>query len=843
MKSLAKKIALQFFLVITFIFLVLFGVLLFLSSAFMREHTDKELRNAIDAIYMSLRTGAPLDIVESELPYFITYTIFRADTKEILDTNDPFIPTLPVTNGKCWKYVEKNFYTDGDLDLLYKSKCINTSSGMVTVQVSIDMQSQSDIMPKVPIFLKVGMVILLPLLLVSYLASYLIAKHTLRPIVQMTSAAAKINSDNLDATLSVSESHNELDNLASTFNDLFLRIKQDFIAVQAANEAKSAFLSNMSHEIRTPINAVLGLDEMILRESSESNIKEYALDIQSSGKSLLSIINDILDFSKIEAGKMEIIPVNYDVCEVINNLQNMILPRAQKKGLDFFVNVDENIPCTLRGDEIRVKQCILNILTNAVKYTKDGSVTMNIGFERLTDSDIMLKVQVIDTGIGIKAQDIKKLFSPFERIEEKRNRTIEGTGLGMSIVKSLLNAMGSSLEVKSVYGEGSDFSFAIKQSVVNWEKIGNYAERRSATKDYEESFQAPEAKILVVDDTQMNLTVVKGLLKASRIQIDTALSARSALEMAKKTKYDILFIDHRMPEMDGVEMLHALRADSESVNEQSVCIALTANAISGSREMYLAEGFNDYLSKPIDTAKLEAMLRTFLPKDKIILRGEKGFVAQEKKRNGTGGESQIEELWQKIFAQDVAAAIKNCGSAECFYEATRNFYDGISEKSDAILRYAAEGDYQNYTVLVHALKSSARLIGIEKLSAMALHLEQCGDKAKSGGVDAESAIAEIKAKTDELVSLYRSYEARFAALFGERHANESEKSAIDTNRLQEGLAALKEVVSVYDFDSADCIMCELSSYEMPKDFKERFKEIKKALQCADQSALMSLLDF
>ncbi|MBQ9480503.1 MAG: response regulator, partial [Selenomonadaceae bacterium] len=324
-----------------------------------------------------------------------------------------------------------------------------------------------------------------------------------------------------------------------------------------SNQMKSDFLANMSHELRTPLNAILGMDEMILRGSRENDTVECAENIRIAGNNLLGLVNDILDFSKIEAGKMEIINVDYQLSSVLNDLVNMIHPRVDKKGLQLIANADENLPTMLFGDEIRIKQVVTNILTNAVKYTEKGSVTLTVDFKKITDDKILLRFEVKDTGIGIKQEDIPKLFSAFERIEEKRNRTIEGTGLGMNITQKLLQLMNTKLNVSSVYGEGSTFSFEVEQRVLDWTPLGNFEEafRNSLTqrKIYHEKFIAPTANILVVDDTVMNLTVVKGLLKQTRIQITTAESGFECLELVRQRKFDIIFLDHRMPTMDGIE--------------------------------------------------------------------------------------------------------------------------------------------------------------------------------------------------------------------------------------------------------------------------------------------------
>ncbi|MCR4657252.1 MAG: response regulator [Lachnospiraceae bacterium] len=397
-------------------------------------------------------------------------------------------------------------------------------------------------------------------------------------------------------------------------------------AADSANEAKSRFLANMSHEIRTPINAVLGMDEMILRESGEEAVRSYAADIMSAGRTLVSLVNDILDLSKVEEGKMEIIPVQYDLSVLINDLSNMIRDRAVKKGLKFYVEVDEAIPHLLIGDEIRIKQCALNILSNAVKYTEEGFVRMKFSYEKKPplkdegeDRHIILCFLVEDTGIGMHKEDMETLFSPYERLEERRNRTIEGTGLGMSITRQLLSLMGSDLSVESEYGKGSVLSFRVEQEVVRWDAIGDCLLRTDEIKGvdgyYHELFHAPDARILVVDDTEINLTVINSLLKRTQIQIDTAMSGRDALTLAKVNPYDVIFIDHMMPDMDGIETLKRLR-EMEG-EKKTPAVALTANAVSGSRRRYIDAGFTDYLAKPIDGRKLERLLKRLLPEEKL----------------------------------------------------------------------------------------------------------------------------------------------------------------------------------------------------------------------------------
>ncbi|MCR5502765.1 MAG: response regulator [Lachnospiraceae bacterium] len=396
----------------------------------------------------------------------------------------------------------------------------------------------------------------------------------------------------------------------------------------AASEAKSSFLSNMSHEIRTPINAVLGMNEMILRESDDETILSYSENIKAAGNTLLELVNDILDFSKIEAGKIEIIPVDYDLSDVIRDLTNLIAIRTDAKGLELKLDIDSSMPKTLNGDEIRIKQVITNILTNAAKYTEKGSVTFKLSCKK-TDREnnkVTIRVSVTDTGMGIKPEDMEKLFTKFERIEEKRNRRIEGTGLGMSITRSLLEMMGSRLEVESVYGQGSTFSFDLEQKVVVWDQIGDDEQsgkdRRKTRESYKEKLQAPNVHVLVVDDNKVNLKVFQLLVKNTRIQTDTAESGDECLKKASEKPYDIIFLDHMMPGKDGTETLHELR-QMNGPNHDTPVICLTADAISGAREQYISAGFTDYLTKPIYPELLEEMLIEMLPEEKITLMDNK----------------------------------------------------------------------------------------------------------------------------------------------------------------------------------------------------------------------------
>lgn len=388
-----------------------------------------------------------------------------------------------------------------------------------------------------------------------------------------------------------------------------------------SNQAKARFLAHMSHEIRTPINAVLGMDEMILRESKEENIREYARDIQSAGRSLLSLINDILDFSKIESGKMEIIPIEYDLSSLLNDCYNMMALRAKEKNLDFRIENNPSLPKRLYGDELRVRQIIINLLSNAVKYTKKGSVVLRVD-GTWENKDIILKITVRDTGIGIRIEDQQKLFQSFQRVDEKRNINVEGSGLGLAITNQLVQQMGGTISVESEYGKGSVFQAKIIQKVLSAEALGDfskgYVQPEEEKEHYHKSFSAPLAKVLAVDDMEVNLKVFAALLKDTQIQVDTALSGMECLKKLQKEKYDIIFLDHMMPELDGVETLRNMKTLIDNKNTDTPVIMLTANAISGAKEEYLAAGFSDYLSKPLQPKLLEKMVLKYLPKELVV---------------------------------------------------------------------------------------------------------------------------------------------------------------------------------------------------------------------------------
>ena len=383
---------------------------------------------------------------------------------------------------------------------------------------------------------------------------------------------------------------------------------------QSANAAKSNFLANMSHEIRTPINAVLGFNSIIIRDSKEPEIVEHAENIQAAGNSLLALINDILDFSKIEAGKMDIVPDKYGINSLINDCQNMLYIKFADKNLEFKIENDETMPSSLFGDEVRIRQICINLLNNAVKYTDEGSVLFKVGYKPLDDMTITLCISVTDTGQGISEENQKHLFEKFKRIEEKRNRNVEGTGLGLVLVKTLTELMGGKIFVESKEGEGSTFSVEIPQKIVNRNPAGKYSREVRVKNEAQkmEDLADTEGTILVVDDVPMNLKVMKHLLAKSKLEVDMSESGLDAISKVKEKKYDIIFIDHMMPGMDGIETLQQMKRLRNNPNAETPVVMLTANAIEGIKEEYIKEGFDEYLSKPINFGPLRDVIKKYI---------------------------------------------------------------------------------------------------------------------------------------------------------------------------------------------------------------------------------------
>ncbi len=537
----------------------------------------------------------------------------------------------------------------------------------------------------------------------------------------------------------------------------------------AASQAKSQFLAQMSHEIRTPINAVLGMNEMILRESNNPDVIEYANNIQSAGKTLLTLINSILDFSKIEDGKMEIIPVRYETVRLIDDLVHMISEKARKKGLAFKTDIDPTLPQSLYGDDVRLRQIVTNLLTNAVKYTHTGSVTLHMSGKPVDNDTLELQVKISDTGIGIRKEDLGKLFQSFQRLDEEKNRNIEGTGLGIAIVQKLLTMMDSRLEVASEYGRGSEFSFKLKQKVIDRNPIGEYDERHLKPVDSgadKKFLTAAGAKVLAVDDNDMNLKVISGLLKRNKIVPDLADSGQQCIEMAKKNFYHIIFLDNMMPGMNGIETLKVMRREN-ILSDRTAVVMLTASAIAGMREVYLREGFDDYLSKPIDVGELEAILERHLSAELVSFAVEENLSAPPTQipppedDDEPAGEDEFGKRDRQHFAAtcpdiDLDTGLKYCMDSKSFFvEMLTTFVD--PQRPEKIQAAFDADDWKNYQILVHALKSTSLSIGATALSERAKVLELA---AKDGNTDL------IKANHADLMTAYQSVRNQIATWLG-----------------------------------------------------------------------------
>lgn len=592
----------------------------------------------------------------------------------------------------------------------------------------------------------------------------------------------------------------------------FFETQREKLSAEASSEAKTSFLANMSHEIRTPINAIIGMDEMIIRESKEAGIIRYANNIRNASKTLLSLINDILDFSKVESGKMEIINSNYQVSSMLNDLVNMIQSRASDKSLELILDIDEQLPCELYGDEVRLRQIITNLLTNAVKYTKEGSVTLKIRVTKLENSIGRLDVAVIDTGIGIRKEDQGKLFDSFQRVDEAKNHNIEGTGLGLALTKYLLEAMGSKLLLESEYGKGSAFYFGLEQKIVDDTPIGDYQKMyeksRQENERYRESFQAPDALILVVDDTRMNLEVCKGLLKKTKVQIDVAESGAECLQMCEQKEYHLILLDHKMPHMDGVECLQRIRQQEEGLNTNTTVIALTANAITGAKEYYLKNGFDDYLSKPVQGEKLEQLLCQYLPSE-LLLSPEEATIASY--------ETMSTEV-PEIIGIDEEDALSYAGeSQEEYLKNLKLYLEEYDSKRTQIQEAFEKDDWENYQILAHSIKSTSRLIGANDMSLLAKSMEEAAAKRNAIRIRGDHEVF-----MDQYERLCQRIKVAVANVV--MTSNVPELKPVTKDEMHELISHMKTSVDEFDMSALHDQLEQLIGYDYLKNVKDHMQE-------------------
>ena len=581
----------------------------------------------------------------------------------------------------------------------------------------------------------------------------------------------------------------------------------------AANVAKSSFLANMSHEIRTPINAVLSMDEMILRECEEEHILEYAKDIKTAGNTLLSLINDILDLSKIESGKMELIENNYCIKDVIKDVNVLISEKAKAKGLKFELNISPNVPTVFYGDSLRIKQIIINLLNNAVKYTHEGIVTFMLSMCKVKDSkEVVLYIRIKDTGIGIKQEDMEKLFAKFQRIDEQQNIHIEGTGLGMSITKQFVDMMHGTIKVKSNYGEGSEFTVVIPQKIIDYTPIGSNIYEEDKEQAYTPSFTAPNATVLVTDDNPMNRKSIALLLKQTLIKVDMAESGEKCISKCNTNNYDIIFLDHQMPGMDGIETLQHIK----KITGDTPIIMLTANALAGAKESYIKAGFTDFLSKPVEPMLLEKMVYQYLPEHKKNVILQKQFF-----KTKTAPLERTEDL--SFFSEE--AAMTKCVTKEIFIEMAVEFISSYEVTKKRIEQAYIEKT-SNYKISVHALKSNARMVGLNQLGALAEKQEYLAENGSWGIMESSHR---------ELMTLFeKSY------IYIKQHydikKSESPVKFQTKEDILNTLIMLEEAVQEGDLDKIDKVANELQQISYPCK-----NELEEAVLLLDYEQIKQLI--
>ena len=599
------------------------------------------------------------------------------------------------------------------------------------------------------------------------------------------------------------------------------KVEMEKDKAESANEAKSAFLSNMSHEIRTPMNAIVGMTEILLREEHSEQTREYLNNIKSSGAALLTIINDILDFSKIESGKMEIVEEEYEPMTMLNDLSMIFLNRIEDKKIELVYDIDKILPAKLIGDEKRLRQIIINLMNNAIKFTDSGHVKLSVKINPLEKDNIELTFLVEDTGQGIKEEDIGKLFGSFQQVDTKKNHYKEGTGLGLAISKQLVELMHGSIGVESTYGEGSKFCFTVPQKVLDATPATEVKSERKA-EEQQLQFIAPDARILVVDDNDMNLKVAVGLLEPLKLQIDTAHNGKDALNMVKEKTYDIVFMDHMMPVMDGIEATREIRKLEDEGLGKLPIVALSANATKEARQMFIQEKMDDFVAKPIIFEEIKKCILKWLPKDLVTMI--------ESKEEAIQSSDADEEKLPEIQGLNVSEGIKNCGSKKLFIELLGDFYKLIEPKSTKLEKCLADGMLRDYTIEVHALKNTARMIGAMELSEMFYQMEQLGNAGEQ---------KKIEERTPEVLKLYRSYKDILAE-YGSK--SEEGKEQVSYEKLQHTLMCLHDAMDSFDLDEADKAMKELEAYVFPSELQPMIEQLSAYVSDVAMEDVMNMTE-
>ena len=607
-----------------------------------------------------------------------------------------------------------------------------------------------------------------------------------------------------------------------------IELENAMIDARKASRARDVFLANMSHEIRTPINTMLGLNELILRESQDETIRGYALDIKQAGTILLSLVSDILDFSKLQSGKMELAEGTYDISSLLNDLINSVSVPLRKKKLRLILDIASDIPYKLSGDEVHLRQIVGNLLSNAVKYTQTGTVTLHLAWEKLEKDELLLKIAVEDTGIGVKEKDMARIFETFNRLDMEASRKEEGTGLGLAVTHQLVGMMGGKLEVKSEYGKGSVFSFAIPQKITNPSPLGDFQEQYDKSVrnsiSYREKFIAPLAKILVVDDNAMNLAVAQDLLRKTKLQIDVASSGGECLEMLKRKEYHLICMDHMMPVMDGVQTLQAIRAMEDNPSRNIPVIALTANAVVGAKEFYLNAGFEDYLSKPIEPEKLEDILIQYLPKELVYLTDDEEISVESDDDDNGLNEEKLTDM-----GINAANGLKYMGGSRSLYEKVlRDFREILHEKEEQLKSMLAKEDVSGYAIIVHALKGNARNVGADELAEEAFELEKKSKAGKLEEVEVQSPILFSMMRTlGENLDRYLETEA--AEVDVDKEEEPAEKQKITEEVWKEKLQLLHQQLDDFDGESILESIRELKNYQLSEENRKLLRLCEKAV--------------
>ena len=607
-------------------------------------------------------------------------------------------------------------------------------------------------------------------------------------------------------------------------------MKRLVLQTEDANRAKTNFVSNMSHEIRTPMNSIVGITEILLRSRHSPKEQEYLLNIQSSGRVLLTIINDVLDCSKMEAGKMQLFDEPYDTCSLFHDLRISMENRIGHSGLELIYDIDQDIPCKLKGDMGRIRQVIINLVNNAIKYTEKGSVRFSVHVRQKNTDKVMLYYEVADTGIGIRKEDQKILFDAFQRVEMDRNRYVEGTGLGLTISQNLVNMMGGVIEVESEYGKGSRFFFTIEQTIIDPTPVSavNYNGQKDnvTEKEAECLFIAPEAHILLVDDNELNLVVAKELLKPLRMQIDTAENGLQAVKMVRGSQYDLVLMDHMMPVMDGIEAAKAIRALPEDKYQKLPIIALTANAMVDARKEFLNAGMNGFVAKPIDFARICNQLKLWLPKDLV-----RDVPKEEAKKlladDLSDREIQPEDPQMGFSFEE---GVNHCGSKAALMKTIRIFYRTIDSKANKIEQCLKEGLIGDYVIEVHALKSSALLIGAVPLSEAAKELEDYGKQGKT---------EVLEEKTPDVLTMYRDLK-NILRPYAEKE--EDAKKEFSDGEWITALQQIHQCIEQFDLDGVDQIMEQLEEYQVPECIRESMDQLRVYVADVSMEEIMELTD-